>query len=240
MTAGFQDLIASSPARVSDPKLRRWVKMSAMSRDWVQWHAAYDDPGSPLSRRLAIVQDHVAAALDRCPPGSVTMISACAGQGRDVIGALAGHRRAGDVRARLVEFDERNAAVARRMAADAGLTGVEVLTGDAGRTDAYSGYVPADVVLVCGVFGNISDGDIRSTVAHLPGLCAEGATVLWTRHRKEPDLTPDIRRWFARAGFEELAFVTPEESAWIAVGVNRLVAPPKSFEPGVRLFEFAD
>jgi hypothetical protein len=34
--------------------------------------------------------------------------------GRDVIGVLAGHPRRDDVRARLVELDERNVAVARQ------------------------------------------------------------------------------------------------------------------------------
>ena len=39
----------------------------------------------------------------------------------------------------------------------AGDADVEVLVADAGRTDSYAGRVPAEVVLVCGVFGNISD-----------------------------------------------------------------------------------
>jgi hypothetical protein len=82
-------------------------------RDWVEWHRDYDDPGSPLSRRLELVQGHLCAELDHAPGGDIRVISLCAGQGRDVIGVLAGHPRRGDVRARLVELDERNVAVAR-------------------------------------------------------------------------------------------------------------------------------
>ena len=63
-------------------------------RDWHEWHAAYDNPGSGLARRLAWVQDQVRAALDAAPAGPVRVISLCAGQGRDLIGALAQRRQA--------------------------------------------------------------------------------------------------------------------------------------------------
>ena len=96
--------------------------------------------------------------------------------------------------ARLVESDPRNAALARQDASP--FAGVEVLEADAGCTDAYAGAVPADIVLACGVFGNISDGDIHRTVAAFPSLCAPGGVVTWTRHREEPDLTPRVRQWF--------------------------------------------
>lgn len=35
--------------------------------------------------------------------------------------------------------------------------GIEVVHGDAGTTDAYTGAVPTDVVLLCGVLGNLTD-----------------------------------------------------------------------------------
>ena len=56
-------------------------------RDWHDWHAAYDNPGSGLARRLSWVQDRIRAALDAAPAGPVRAISLCAGQGRDLIGA---------------------------------------------------------------------------------------------------------------------------------------------------------
>src|SRR5580692_6378505 len=133
-------------------------------RDWVEWHRDYDDPGSLLSRRLELVQGHLRAELERAPAGDPRLISLCAGQGRDVIGVLAGHPRRDEVRARLVEVDERNVAAARQAAQAAGLDGVELLQADAGITDACVGAVPAQIVLVCGIFGNISAGDIQATV----------------------------------------------------------------------------
>jgi len=129
--------------------------------DWVEWHRDYDDPGSLLSRRGELVQGHLRAEIERAPAGDVRLISLCAGQGRDVIGVLTGHPRRDDVRARLVELDERNVALARRAAQAAGLPGVEVLQADAGITDACAGAVPAQIVLACGIFGNIADSGIR-------------------------------------------------------------------------------
>ena len=145
-------------------------------------------------------------------------------------------QRRGDVEARLVELDSRNVEAAEQSAARLGLR-VEVVRADAGCTDAYLGAVPAQVALACGIFGNISEEDIRRTVMALPSLCAEGAMVIWTRHRRPPDLTPTIRAWFAEAGFVEEAFEAPDGTVF-GVGANRLDAAPPPFEPGRRMFTF--
>ncbi len=204
---------------------------------WVAWHRPYDDPDSALSRRLRDVQDRIVEALDARPPGPLRVLSMCAGQGRDLIGALAGHRRALDVAARLVEADPVNAAAARASARAAGLDGVVTEVGDAGLAGAYEGMVPADVVLACGVFGNISEADVEGTIGHLPSLCKPGATVIWTRHRRPPDLTGPIRSWFEAAGFAEVGFDAPDRD-WYSVGAHRLVGPPQTLDPGARLFTF--
>lgn len=209
----------------------------ALARDWVAWHAEYDDPDSPHARRLAIVQRRVAEALDRCAPGSIDVISMCAGEGRDLLEVLERHPRAADVRARLVELDPRNVAVARQRAAALHGPQVEVVEGDAGSSDAYAGAVPAQLALVCGVWGNVPDRHVEGTIAALPSLVASGATVLWTRHRRPPDLTPAIRRWLAVAGFEELAFDAPEDAEF-SVGAARFAGEPERFRPSERLFAF--
>ncbi len=219
---------------------------------WVSWHEPYDDPDSALSARLGVVKSHLRAALERAEPersklgstepeptggGPIRIVSLCAGQGRDVIEVLAAPPPRPEVVARLVEADGANADFARHSARAAGLLGVEVVTGDASSGAAYAGMVPAHVVMVCGVFGNISDTDIRSTVAHLSELCAPGATVIWTRHRRPPDRTPAIREWFADAGFSEVRFDAPE-GYWFGVGSHRLDTDPAPFDPGVKLFDF--
>jgi len=206
-------------------------------RDWVEWHRDYDDPGSLLSRRGKLVQGHLRAELDHAPTRGMRLISLCAGQGRDVIGVLAEHPRRDDVSARLVELDERNVAAARQAARAAGLDTVDVLQADAGITDACAGAVPARIVMVCGIFGNITVSDIQATVAALPSLCAPGALVLWTRHRVPPDLTPAIRSWFKDAGFREEAFDISDDG-FMSVGAHRLTGEPAALMPGQRLFTF--
>ena len=154
--------------------------MPDAQQDWAEWHRRYDDPASRLSRRLVVVQDYLRRAIDE-RPGPLRIISMCAGEGRDVLGVLAGHPRAAEITARLVELEPRNAAVARAAAQAAGLSQVEVIEADAGVTDSYDGAVPAEIILACGVFGNVTDSDIKRTVEHIPGMCASGAAVLWTR-----------------------------------------------------------
>ena len=204
---------------------------------WIDWHAPYDEPGSALHRRLLIVQARIAAWLAQRDEGPLRVVSMCAGQGRDLIGVLAEHSSASRVTARLVELDPRNAEVAREAAASAGLAGVEVMCADAGSTDPYFGAVPADLVLACGVFGNISDVDVKNTIDALPQLCSSDATVIWTRSRRKPDLTPTIRSWFAETGFVEVAFDAPVD-ALFTVGVHGFVGDPVPLQEGVRLFRF--
>lgn len=203
--------------------------------EWVEWHKGYED-GSPLEQRLGVVQDLIRGALDAGPPGAIEVISMCAGDGRDLLGVLPAHPRVSDVRARLVEFDPELAERARMRAAEVSAA-IEVVTGDASLTTAYTGAVPADIVLACGIFGNVTDDDVRNTVTHLRALCASNATVIWTRGTFAPDLTPIIRVWFMEAGFSEIEFVTIAGTT-VGVGANRLTSPSRAFEPGVRLFTF--
>ena len=179
-------------------------------KDWVAWHAAYDDPASSLSTRLRLVRGHLSEALDRAPPGPVRLVSLCAGQGLDVLGVLPGTRAGREVSAVLVEFDPQNAALARR-GCRAGGAGRRWRCARRTRRQGanYADAVPANVLLLCGIFGNVSDADIQRTAQAAPALCAPGATVIWTRHRRPPDLTPRIRAWFQASGFDEVAFDTP-------------------------------
>lgn len=203
------------------------------------WHDAYDDHDSRLARRLALVQARIGQALDALPAGPLRAVSACAGQGRDLIGVLAAHPRRRDVVARLVELEPANAAYARRLAEEAGLDRVEIVTGDASTTDAYAGAVPADLVLMCGVFGNISHDDVRHTIECLPMLCGPGAHVVWTRHPGDGTILPMIDGWFVDGGFERIA-LDGEAGTGFGVGLHRLNAAPRPFEGGVRLFRFVD
>jgi hypothetical protein len=208
--------------------------------DWLAWHRAYDDPASPLSRRLRVVQREIARALDSLPPGQLRVLSLCAGDGRDLITVLAHHRRRDDVSAVLVELDPRLVEAARSRAYDAGLhDSIDVRHHDAGLLAAFDDALPVDMLLLCGIFGNVSELDIRATIeSAASGLVVAGGIVIWTRGAKEPDLRPMIRSYFQDCGFEEVLF--EGEPHGFGVGVDRLITPPSTRSSrSDRIFAFA-
>jgi hypothetical protein len=212
--------------------------MSGMAlRDYAAWHDHYDRPGSALHLRLLVVQDLIASALDELPPGPVRVISMCAGQGRDVIGAARRHRRGRDLTGVLVESDARNVAVARKSIEQAGLDDLTVIEGDAGHSGVYAGAVPADIVLACGIFGNVSDEDIRRTIGFLPALCAPGAWMIWTRATRDDGILTTIQDWSAEAGFAPRAAIVGEGDLF-GVGAAVLAGPPLPYRPDAPLFTF--
>lgn len=203
-----------------------------MASSWADWHKSYDDPESALSARLRVVQQYLSDAIDRCAPGPIRIISVCAGQGHDVLGVLLDHPRCNDVTATLIELNPDNVRAARERVAAADLSNVVVVEGDASRSDSYHQFVPADVVLVCGLFGNLSEADIRRTIDYLPMLCAAGASVLWTRGGH---LAEQMRTWFIEAGFDEISY---SRLLSHSIGANRFVGAPVPLESGVQLFTF--
>jgi hypothetical protein len=211
--------------------------MTATAIDWYHWHADYEEPDSILAHRLTWVQQHLRDALDQLPAGPVRVVVLCAGQGRDIAGVLKDHPRAADVSGRIVELDPRNTETAKRLLAAAGAGDrIEVVTGDASQTDAYTSTVPADLIVAVGIFGNIVVGDVEKLIKHLPGFSAPGARVFWSRGIKKADLNPEIRGWFKDAGFEELAWDLLDGT--MGLGVNRYVGQPQALPPGVQLFDF--
>ena len=206
-------------------------------RDYEEWHRAYDDPQSSLSWRLARVRQFLGAALDE-RAGPVRVLSVCSGDGRDVIGALAARADAARVSATLLELHPAIAQAARDAARSAGLTNVEVRTADAGGTDAYTGAVPADVVLLVGIFGNISNADIERTIQATPGMCTTGAMVVWSRGH-DIERNDVVRAWFADAGFEELDYAEHQVGDdRTGLGAMRFVGEAEPLTAGARLFTF--
>ena len=208
--------------------------------DWRAWHRDYDDPDSPVSRRLVEVRSRLATALEETRPGPVRLLSLCSGDARDTIPVVAESRR--EVEVCLVELDPDLAETARRAAAEAGVE-VDVRTGDAGDPTTYADLLPVDVLLLVGVLGNVSDADARTTVAAAASLLAPGGMVIWTRSnrfRSEPTHDVDdpaewVRELFASAGFDEVAYVRPDVP-W-RLGVGRLPVPAAE-PPPERLFSF--
>jgi hypothetical protein len=86
--------------------------------------------------------------------------------------------------------------------------------------------------------GNISAADIERLVHVSRRFCTPAATIIWTRGAQDPDLGPDIRRWFSQAGFEELSCEEWIEGTGMRVGVNRLITPPRPLRPDELIFTF--
>jgi polygalacturonase len=146
-----------------------------------------------LSRRLAVVRVRIGDVLDTVEGrGPIRILSLCAGDGRDLLPELAA-RRALRATTTLVERDDRLAAAARTAAS--GLAGVQIRQGDAGDTATFRDVLPVDLLLLCGIFGNISTADIHATVTAVPSMLATGGTVIWTRGWfAHEDLTTDDPR----------------------------------------------
>jgi hypothetical protein len=208
-------------------------------RDWLGWHQAYEDPASSLARRLEVVKHQLRGALDELTATKPVLLSLCAGDGRDVIGVLATRSAQAQVSAVLIESDPTLADRAREAAAGAGLSSVQVRCGDAGDPASFADVLPVDVLMLCGIFGNIEHSAVESVVHSVPRFVRPGGYVVWTRGGSEPDRRPEIRHWFRSAGLEEVAFEGAPE--FYGVGTNRQLrrAAPSS-DPGIpdRLFSF--
>jgi hypothetical protein len=213
-----------------------------VSGDWHEWYRQYDDPTSSLAQRLAVVRAQLSSLL-AAAAGPVRLLGLCSGDGRDTLPVIAASGV--EVSAVLVELEPSLADAARTSAGALGLPGIEVRTSDAGDTASARGAVPADVVMACGIFGNITDGDVARTVSTLPALLAPGGQVVWTRGCRVPhdptevagDPSETVRELFVDAGFDEVAFVRPDDASF-RVGVARWPHPGALYEPGMRMFSF--
>jgi hypothetical protein len=191
--------------------------------DWADWHAGYDDPHSSLTRRLAVVRRRIEQALADTRVDRV--LSLCAGDSRDILPVLASQPRERLPETMLVENDPRLAHSAVAAADAAGLSStVQVVLGDAGDPNVFRGALPVDLLMLCGIFGNVAEPDIHRTIEAAPSMLTPGGTVIWTRGGSEPDRRDSVREWFRAAGFTEIGFDGPPER--YGVGVARWANRP--------------
>jgi hypothetical protein len=179
-----------------------------MPNNWFEWHDLYQTE-TRLQQRLQIVQGYIATALNAQPEGRIQIVSACAGDGRDLLGTLSHHPRKGDVDARLVELNPQLVERGKSAVAAANLAEqIEFVNGDAALPSNYAGAVPASIVLVCGIFGNLADeAALQQLIGNLSFLATTGAFVVWTRgHRDGIAYSDIVRDRFQAANFEEVDF----------------------------------
>ena len=215
-----------------------WGRVDGMT-DWVSWHRQYDDLESSLARRLVAVQHGIARALDGLAPGPIRILSLCAGDGRDLVPVVAGHARRRDVDAVLIEQDARLVAAANQRCTETGLAPqIAVRQGDAGDVAVSSDVIPVDLLMLCGIFGNISDADIATTVNATPQLVAPGGFVIWTRGSFEPDRREQIRAWFRECGCDEISYDAEPNGYGVGVVQRPMSTRTPSEPPTGRLFTF--
>lgn len=211
-----------------------------MSKDWFAWHDNYRTRPR-MRQRLQIVRENLATCLNACPPGKIQVVSVCAGDSRDLTGTLFDHPRTADVQARLVELDERLVECGRTAAEAAGLgEQLEFIQGDATISSVYEGAVPADIVLLCGVFGNIPEEELPRLMETLAYLCKPEAFLIWTR-----DLFEDsehrlaiIRELLQKSGFEEVNF-RMTLTGNMGVGTHRYLGQTLPLPKDKELFVFS-
>jgi hypothetical protein len=209
-----------------------------MSRDWAEWHRAYADPTSEISQRLVVVTEAIVDVLDAAPPGPIRVLSLCAGEARDLTAAATDHPRAGDLIGCAVELSGGLASIAAAQLAQAD-TSIEVRCADAGRSVHWIDVAPVDLLLIAGIFGNITDDDIHRIVKSVPAIVRVGGAAIWTRHRRDPDITPNVRAWFDDAGCTPTAFMSPGPGSF-SVGVERHVGNGSVAPVPEVLFRFVD
>jgi hypothetical protein len=203
--------------------------------DWLAWHASYADAGSSLARRLEVVRRRIGETLDAAGDRPIRILSLCAGDGRDVLPELI-ERPWLRASTTLVERDEQLAS--RALATVTGIAGVDVRQGDAGVVRTFADVLPVDLLLLCGIFGNIPTADIRATIAAVPAMLATGGTMIWTRGWfPHEDLRPSVRLWVTEVGLTEIAFDGEPERYGVGVARLQAEAPQSDFDAR-RLFRF--
>ncbi|MBD2567951.1 class I SAM-dependent methyltransferase family protein [Anabaena lutea] len=211
-----------------------------MPKDWLEWHDLYNSEPK-LQQRLEIVREYISYSLDNSPTGAIRVVSACAGDGRDLLGTLANHPRAKDVSARLVEINPQLVERGRATIESLGLTKqIEFINGDATAADNYVGAVPADIVIVCGIFGNLADeNELNRLLGNLSFLSKKGAFVLWTRgHSNGIAYSETVRKYFRDFGFEEINFKITATGD-MGVGIHRYLGENLPTPKEEKLFVFS-
>jgi hypothetical protein len=208
--------------------------------DWIAWHQGYDLSPSRQAR-LRLVQAQIGDCLTGRPAGAIRVLSVCAGDARDLIGVLPHHPRRAAVRAWLVEANAELIRVGEQAAAAAGIADqLEFLAADATLSSTYAGLVPADLVILAGVFGNVREVGVPRLIRGLSFLCRRGGDLVWTRHTELNDGARQIaaiRDAFRENEFTETRYELTPDGRY-GVGAQRFAGQPAALADEEIWFEF--
>ena len=219
-------------------RLRQWFRQlgPGLWSDWPQ--RAYQQ--RRYQQRLAAVQQHLVECLDAAPAGEVRIVSVCAGDGRDLLGVLEMHERRNDVAAWLVEQSLPSVTAGAARADSLGLSGaMSFLHADATIYETYQGIAPADIVLLCGVWGHVPSHERTNVIRALACLCKPGGAVIWSRAvAKGMARLQQIQSLFATSSWEKVAVTITPDKSW-AVATHRYSGPTVELPPDGQIFHFA-
>nr|WP_253219607.1 class I SAM-dependent methyltransferase family protein [Pseudomonas chlororaphis] len=172
-----------------------------------------------MQARLVEVSQQVADAINALESPRVQILSLCAGDGRDLLKVLLSGHTSKAVDATLIELDQVLVEQGRKAFAEHGLGDiVRFRCADATLFSSYRDLPKAELVMVCGVFGNVRGDHVERLIFSLKGFCRPDARVVWTRSLNEFDdgeaAADWIRRCFALAGFRESAFKRTSEGTF--------------------------
>lgn len=208
--------------------------------NWEHWHKGYNVEPS-MQARLRLVREQAGRLLQEHPPGPFQIISLCAGDSRDLLGLLRQHPRREDVTAWLLDTDQASLDRGRRAAEKAGLDRqCRFIQADAASARSYAGMIPADLIVISGVFGHLRPADVARLIEGLSMLCRTGGHVIWNRHLVHNDGSvqmPIIREGLRTAGFDEVQFQTTAPDGF-AVGCARCTGATQPLDPTRVFFEF--
>ncbi|MBD2435390.1 class I SAM-dependent methyltransferase family protein [Nostoc sp. FACHB-110] len=210
-----------------------------MPKDWYEWHDLYKTEPR-LQQRLEIVREFITYSLNSSPDGAIRIVSLCAGDGRDLLGTLENHPRAKDVSARLVELNPQLVERGRATIESLGLAQqIEFINGDAAIASNYVGAVPADIVIVCGVFGNLSEAELNRLLDNLSFLSKPGAFIIWTRgHSNGIPYSDNVRKILHLTDFEEVNFKLTATGD-MGIGIHQYVGETLPQPKEQQLFVFS-
>ena len=202
--------------------------------DWFEWHSVYDNPNISLKIRLAVIADFLKFAWENLPR-ELRILSICAGQAREIEKAVSegnlDHRSGID----LLDLSEANLAIAVRRLAPLSKGTVTSHVCDAGHSSSYEGHVPANCLVIVGVFSNLSLAHAQRLVARLPQFCSPGAYVIWTRKRDDTDSAGNLRAAFGIAQFRLVRFALVDD---VFVVIHQYCGELQRVQLGERIFEF--
>ncbi len=205
---------------------------------WSGWpEKAYQREG--YQQRLQAVEEHLGECLDEAPAGPVRILSMCAGDGRDVIGAVRSHRRRKDIAAWLVELNSQSVELGKGYSVNAGLDRtLKFINADATIYSTYRSIGPADIVLVCGVWGHVPAHEKTLLVRAISTLCKPGGAVIWTRGTsKGIGRVREIEALFAGSWWEKERVTYTADAAW-AIATYRYRGPAHELPAVGQIFHF--